>query len=167
MLKDADYWIEKLGLVAHPEGGYFCEAYKTAGQVAKECLSPGYPGPRSCASLIYYLLKGGRFSALHRLKSDEIWHFYAGSPLSLFVIGLDGNLAQRKLGGDPEKGEAFQVLVNGGEWFGAIVDEPESFTLAGCMVAPGFEYEDFELGARGELLKQYPEHRAIIEMLTW
>jgi uncharacterized protein len=165
-VKDADYWIKKLGLSEHPEGGYFVEAFKSDELIHGAGLPARYDGPRALASLIYYLLRSNEFSCFHRLKSDEIWHYYAGSSLTLFIIDDGGNLLQKKLGDDPEKGQAFQVLIRHGNWFGAIVDDPGSYTLAGCMVAPGFEYGDFQLGDRRELVELFPEHRFIIERLT-
>ncbi len=166
MPRDADYWIERLELAEHPEGGYFRQVYKSREQVSGDCLSGRYGGPRSLSSCIYYLLKGSQFSALHRLKSDEIWHFHAGSPLTLFVIDRDGVLTRRKLGTDPDGGEAFHGVIKAGGWFGATVDDPRSYSLVGCTVAPGFEYDDFELGGRDELLRRYPLHADVIERLT-
>ncbi|ABK18447.1 protein of unknown function DUF985 [Syntrophobacter fumaroxidans MPOB] len=165
-VKDAAYWIKKLGLSVHPEGGYFVQTFKSAEMIQGAGLPDRYGGPRAFASFIYYLLESNDFSCLHRLKSDEVWHYYAGSSLTLFIIDERGNLLQKKLGNDPEKGQSFQVFIRHGHWFGAIVDDSGSFTLAGCTVAPGFEYEDFKLGNRRELVELFPEHRFIIERLT-
>lgn len=118
------------------------------------------------ATAIYFLLPGDQFSALHRLRSDEVWHFYAGSSLTLHIIDPQGCLTQKKLGTNPDKGESFQVVVEAGCWFGATVDDPQGYALVGCTVAPGFEFEDFELGNRQQLLEQYPQHRELIERLT-
>lgn len=165
-MKDADYWIEKLELADHPEGGYFRRLHQSKEEISRDCLPPRFPGPRALSTSIIYLLKGSQFSALHRIKSDEIWHFYTGSSLTLYVIDPAGRLARMKLGNNPEKGEAFQRLVEAGCWFGATVDDPVSYSLMGCTVAPGFDFEDFELGSRKTLTDRYPRHRSVIERLT-
>ena len=113
-----------------------------------------------------FLLDGENFSALHRLQSDEIWHFYAGSTLVVHVIEEDGRYSQILLGNDAEAGEAFQAVVKAGCWFGSHVADWKSFAVVGCTVAPGFEFEDFEMAGREELARAFPEHRQIIERLT-
>jgi len=166
MERNADFWIEKLGLVEHPEGGYFCETYRSSDRIALDCLPARFTGARLVSTAIYYLLKSGQCSALHRLRADELWHHYAGSSLTLHLIEVSGGLSELKLGPDPRRGERFQVVVPAGRWFGATVDDPDSFSLVGCTVAPGFSPEDFELGRRDALLAQYPQHAALIERLT-
>ncbi len=166
MTRDAAYWIEKLHLAEHPEGGFFVRTYQAREVMGVECLPDRFPGARPFASSIYYLLKGDQFSGLHRIKSDEIWHFYEGSPLTIYVIDTAGGLIQMRLGRDYDAGERFQAVVRAGCWFGATVDDPGSYCLVGCTVAPGFEYEDFELGEQRELIEQYPQHRSIIMKLT-
>ncbi len=161
----AQYWIEHLQLQPHPEGGYYRETYRAEGRLLGCCLHE-HEGPRQLATAIYFLLAGDQFSALHRLRSDEMWHFYAGSPLTLHIIQPDGQLVQVRLGNNPANGESFQAVVKAGCWFGATVDDPEGYALVGCTVAPGFEFEDFELGDRQRLIEQYPQHREIIERLT-
>jgi predicted cupin superfamily sugar epimerase len=166
MERNADFWIEKLGLVEHPEGGYFCETYRSSDQIALDCLPARFTGARLVSTAIYYLLRGNQYSALHRLRADELWHHYAGSSLTLFLIDPSGTLSELRLGPDLSRGERFQVIVPAGRWFGATVDDPDSFSLAGCTVAPGFSPEDFELGTRDALLERYPQHAALIERLT-
>lgn len=166
MNKNAAYWIEKLGLSPHPEGGYFIQTYRSDESVRDGQLPRRFEGDRVFCTAIYYLLEGKQFSAFHRIKSDEIWHFYAGSSLTLYVIDRKGRLSRRKLGNAWENGEAFQVVVEAGAWFGASVDDPDSYALVRCTVAPGFEYEDFELAERRRLIKEYPQHQQIIERLT-
>jgi len=148
--RTAAYWIEKLQLLPHPEGGHYRETYR------KDPVS----------SAIFFLLQSGERSRLHRLKSDELWHFHVGSPLTLFLIHPGGRLETLSLGDSPEKGEVLQAVVPAGCWFGARVNEPDSFALIGCTVAPGFLFEDFELADRHELTRQFPQHRKIIEKLT-
>ncbi len=166
MKKTAKYWIDALNLKPHPEGGYFGEVYRSGEQITREALPERYTKAHAFATSIYFLLPGDQFSALHRLKSDEIWHFYLGSPVKISMILADGTLAERTLGPNPDNGQAFQTVIPHGCWFGARVLDVSGFALMGCTVAPGFEFDDFELGKRSELLKQFPQHKAIIQTLT-
>lgn len=166
MSKTADYWINKLQLQEHPEGGYFRETYRSDEILDADQLPDRYDTAHSFSTAIYYLLKGNQFSAFHRLKSDEVWHFYAGSSLTIHIISEAGEYAQIKLGDDFNAEEIFQAVIPAGSWFGATVDDKSSFTLVGCTIAPSFDFSDFELGNREKLLKQFPQHRAIIERLT-
>ncbi len=160
-MKPARHWIEKLFLVKHPEGGYYRETYRAAESIPQNGLPPRFSGLRAFSTAIYFLLPSGECSALHRIKSDEVWHFYAGNSLTIHVIDERGTYTQIKLGGD-----SFQAVVPAGCWFGATVDGPGSYALAGCTVAPGFDFADFELANRADLVALYPQHRAIIERLA-
>jgi predicted cupin superfamily sugar epimerase len=164
--KSAEYWIKNLALTPHPEGGYYNETFAASEKISIENLPGKYSGPRKIYTMIYFLLESHQVSHLHRLKSDEIWSFYTGSPLTIHVIEPDGNYIQKKMGPDFEKNESFQHLVRAGCWFGATVNEEASYTLVGCFVAPGFDYDDFELAKQEELSAKYPAHRSIIERLT-
>jgi predicted cupin superfamily sugar epimerase len=166
MTKFANYWITKLGLIAHPEGGYYRETYRASLSIAREALPAHFTGPRLVSTAIYFLLEGENFSAFHRLRSDELWHFYAGSPIVVHVIEEDGRHSEISIGNNPDEGETPQAVVKGGCWFASCVRDPESFALAGCTVAPGFDFEDFELGKRSDLVALYPQHRKLIEQLT-
>jgi len=166
MAKTAQYWINKINLIAHPEGGYYCETYRSQLSIAKEALQPEFTGSRLVSTAIYFLLEGENFSAFHRLRSDEIWHFYAGGTIAVHVIDPDGSYSKIQLGSDPQAGEVFQAVVKAGSWFASQVRDPKSFALAGCTVAPGFDFADFELGSRSELVKLYPQHRKLIEQFT-
>lgn len=166
MGSDAAYWIEKLGLSAHPEGGYWAQTYRSNEWILKECLPERFKAARRISSAIYYLLKSDQISALHRIKSDELWHFYAGSSLTIYAIDSMGELSRTRLGNNPEAGDSFQALVKAGCWFGAKVNVSESYSLVGCTVSPGFDYDDFEIANRCDLLARYPRHRSIIEELT-
>lgn len=164
--KDAAYWIQKLDLKPHPEGGYYRQTYRAELQLAREALPQQFTGPRPVSTAIYFLLEKDNFSAFHRLQSDELWHFYAGVALLVHVIDAEGRYSLLRLGSDPEADEALQAVVKAGCWFASEVTDCKSFALVGCTVAPGFDFEDFELAQRAELARNYPQHRKIIEKLT-
>lgn len=165
-MNDAAWWIQRLGLVEHPEGGCYRETYRSAETLGTDALPGRFREPRSFATAIYYLLRGDQFSALHRIRSDEIWHFYAGAGLVLVMLDEAGNLARAPLGPDPEKGESFQAVVPAGHWFGAMLNDSSGFALVGCTTAPGFEAADLEFADRAALIAHFPQHREIIERLT-
>jgi predicted cupin superfamily sugar epimerase len=166
MIKSAQYWIDKLNLIAHPEGGYYRETYRAELSIPKEALPSHFTGPRLVSTAIYFLLDGENFSAFHRLRSDELWHFYSGSPITVHVIEPDSGYSEIHLGNNPDTGEVLQAVVKAGGWFASRVRDRKSFALAGCTVAPGFDFADFELGKRAELVRLYPQHRELIESLT-
>ena len=166
MQKDAEYWINHLSLTPHPEGGYFRETYHSPEILPPESLPARYSSARVCSTAIYFLLKSGQVSKFHRLKSDEMWFYHAGSSLTVYVIEPDGTLHKILLGTALDKGEQPQVLIKYGVWFGANVNQENMYTLVSCTVAPGFDFDDFELATQGQLLADYPQHREIIEMLT-
>mgnify|MGYP006295252479 CR=1 FL=1 len=166
MMHTATYWIDKLKLTKHPEGGYFKEVYRSNEIVSKKGLPQRYNSFRSFSTSIYFLLKSGEFSAFHRLKSDEIWHFYEGVPLWIFILFPNGKLATVTLGQDPAKQQQFQVAIPKGAWFAAKPAEKGAFSLMGCTVAPGFDFDDFELARQEVLVKRYPQHEKIIRQLT-
>ena len=112
-------YINALELLRHPEGGWFRESYRSTEQFAADCLPQRFGGSRSLSTAIYFLLEQGDFSALHRIKSDELWHFYHGSALIIHTISPDGNYQQLSLGPDLAAGEHFQVMAPAGYWFGA------------------------------------------------
>jgi uncharacterized protein len=165
MTKDAKYWIQKLNLEPHPEGGFYRQTYKSDLVIPHNAL-PRFAGPRRASTAIYFLLQGKSFSAFHRLSSDELWHFYVGAPLLVHVIGKSGEYSKILLGNDPDAGETLQAVVKAGSWFASHVKDGKSFALVGCTVAPGFDFEDFELAKREELTRNYPHHRELIEQLT-
>ncbi|HZQ24673.1 MAG TPA: cupin domain-containing protein [Terriglobales bacterium] len=166
MLKDAKYWIEKLRLVPHPEGGYYRETYRADLLIPQSGLSPDFGGARPASTAIYFLLEHGAFSAFHRLRSDEVWHFYAGGPLTVCVIDQTGRYSETLLGSDPDDGQVPQSVVPAGCWFGSRLRGRDSYALVGCTVAPGFDFQDFELARRADLIRLYPQHRTVIETLT-
>ncbi|RMG66639.1 MAG: cupin domain-containing protein [Bacteroidetes bacterium] len=164
-MQDAAYWIEQLDLSGHPEGGYFRQVYQSDEQLMPAGLPARYEQARAAGTGIYFLLTEAGFSAFHRLQTDELWHYYTGTvPVDLWVIQPGGELAHLRLGPDPGAGMAFQLLVPRGTWFAA--ETPGGFALTGCTMAPGFDFADFELGARAALQAAYPKHAALIKRLT-
>jgi hypothetical protein len=159
----AEDWITHLRLEAHPEGGYFRRTY-TADRVLPTL--PDRAGSRPVATAIHYLLKSGQRSRLHRLKSDELWYFHAGSPLTVHILEPSGSYVCWLLGFDPVADQQLQIAIRTGCWFGATVVDSGSFSLISCAVAPGFDFADFELADRTTLTRQYPQHAALIERLT-
>jgi predicted cupin superfamily sugar epimerase len=150
-------WIKRLGLKKHPEGGYYKETYRSDIEVDAPA------GRRNAGTAIYYLLERGQFSAFHRIKSDEVWHFYAGSPLVLYVIDLQGRMKEITLG-RPGRSSVPQAVVRAGCWFAAA---PKGrYSLVGCTVAPGFDFRDFEMAERNELVLLYPKHSKVISRYT-
>lgn len=162
----AKHWIEKLQLEPHPEGGYFRQTYRSGVMIAREAMPPGFGGARAASTAIYFLLEDENFSAFHRLRSDEMWHFYAGSPLVVEVIEPAGTRSTILLGDGPDAGHVFQAVVRAGRWFASHVADWNGWALVGCTVSPGFDFEDFEMAKREELVRQLPQHRELIERLT-
>ncbi len=164
--KNASYWIEELRLEPHPEGGFFRQTYRSEMMLAEAALPAGFRGARAASTAIYFLMEQGSFSAFHRLRSDEVWHFYTGDALAVHVIEESGKYWRILLGHDTEAGQVFQAVVKSGCWFASEVAGRGSFGLVGCTVAPGFEFEDFEMAERAELANKYPIQRQLIERLT-
>lgn len=160
MTLTSSYWIEKLKLVKHPEGGYYRETYKSPIEIDEITK-------RSIATTIFYLIDHDDFSAFHKIDSDEIWHFYHGSSITLFIIDdTDGKLFTLVLGNNIEKKENLEVIVRNNFWFAAQVNDQYSYSLVGCTAIPGFEFKYFMLGKRDELISLYPENKKIIEKFT-
>jgi len=164
--KDSKYWIEKLQLQRHPEGGYFKEIYRSYEIIKKESLPERYSDERNFSTSIYFLLEKNDVSLFHRLKSDEIWHFYSGTSLTLYIIDKNGFLKKIVVGDNPDNGEVLQTVIKNGNWFAAKVNNPDSYSLIGCTVSPGFSFNDFELAKREDLIKLFPDHSDIIKMFT-
>jgi len=166
-MKTAAYWIEKLDLKQHPEGGYYKEVYRSNEEIGKIGLPERYSNARNFGTSIYFLLRSEECSSFHRIKSDESWHFYDGSALELLVLSKNGLLNSHLLGRDPDLGERLQITIPRNHWFGARVQQKDSYALLGCTVAPGFHFDDFELADRNKLTQQFPEHNKIIAKLTF
>ncbi|MBX2907593.1 MAG: cupin domain-containing protein [Taibaiella sp.] len=158
------YWIDKLSLTPHVEGGAFSEIYRSELLLPQNALTTEHHGPRNAMTSIYFLLEFGQFSAFHRIASDELWHHYDGGSLFIYEITPAGELKVHKLGVDSDASPF--TVIKAGSWFGSRVETASSYTLCGCTVAPGFDFADFELAGRNSLAQLYPEHKGIIEALT-
>lgn len=159
MTATAAYYVEQLGMLPHPEGGYFRQTYLSP-------LNVQTPrGERPVSTAIYYLLEQGDYSAFHTLKSDECWHFYAGGPLLLHIIYPSGEYACITLNGQLEQGGRLQYVVPAHTWFAAEPAPGSTFSLAGCTVSPGFVFDDFELARKASLSAAYPSHAKLISRL--
>lgn len=161
-----DQLVNKLNLLPHPEGGFYKEVYRSNNLISKELLSNQFSGDRSYCTSIYFLLTSDNFSAFHRIKQDEIWNFYSGSPLYVHVINKQGEYTCHEIGMDPENNLFPQLVVPAGAWFASSVKNKNDFSFVGCTVAPGFDFEDFELANRDDLINQFPAHKTIITQLT-
>jgi len=157
--------IETYQLLPHPEGGYYKETYRSEGKIDHSVLPAGFTGDRHYATAIYFLLEQGNFSAFHRIRSDECWHFYAGQTLHVYVIHPDGSLETITLGSNILEGECFQAVVPAGCWFASEPAPGTNYSFVGCTVAPGFDFADFELAEKASLLELYPQHRLLIQRL--
>ena len=160
---DANHIIKELDLNPHPEGGYFAETYRSNGIIP--ATSGLASGDRSVSTAIYYLLRSKDISRFHRIGSDEVWHHYMGTAVTLHIIHDDGLYEAKYVGKTLEDGEKPQCIIPAGAWFGATVDKESSYSLCGCTVAPGFDFDDFEMADRYRMLQAFPEHEAIIEKL--
>lgn len=163
-MKKRDQWINNLNMISHPEGGYYSVEYVSPHKITDKTLKVDFEGERALSSSIYFLIDEGNVSNFHRLKSDEIWYFHDGHPLTIAVISPDGSYSEHELGLDFEKNQRPQILVPAGSIFGSFTKT--DYSLVSCMVSYAFEFEDFELFDRKDLLTQYPEHEDIIRKLT-
>ena len=152
-----DFLIEKLQLQSHPEGGFYRETYRSKGVV-------DFGGERNFSTCIYFMLTSDGFSAFHRIRQDEIWHFYEGSAVLIHMISPEGDYSSVRVGADLAMGEEFHFVVPAEYWFAAEV--LGDYALVGCTVAPGFDFRDFELASRESLMSKYPTHKDVIEQFT-
>jgi predicted cupin superfamily sugar epimerase len=163
----AEELIRLLHLQPHPrEGGHFRETYRSADLLPAAALPPHYRSPRAASTAIYYLLTPNTCSALHRLGSDEIFHFYLGSPVRMLQLFPDGRGKEVILGPDLLQGQSVQVVVPREVWQGSVLEPGGAFALLGCTVAPGFEYADYESASRADLIIRYPNFKDLITRLT-
>ena len=165
-----------LKLEPHPrEGGWFCETYQSRATLPASAFAAfsepvQYDGPRRLSTAIYYLLEPDTFSEMHRLQSDEVFHFYCGSAVEMLQLWPDGRTQRVVIGDDFLAGQRPQLVIPRGVWQGSRLlptgAQPGSWALMGCTVSPGFEYADYETGTRSELAERYPQERALITALT-
>ena len=166
-MQTANEIIKKLDLKPLPEeGGYYKETYKSTAIAPARVLGVDADGDRSLATAIYYLLVPKSFSAIHRVKSDEIFHFYSGDPVEMIQIDPDGKLKKITLGSDILNGETPQVVVPAGSWQGSRLKPGGNWALLGTTVSPGFEFEDFELGDREKMSQLFPQHQNEVMQFT-
>ncbi len=161
---NARQWKDRLDLQPHPEGGFFRETYRSAEGIPVDSLPSRFPGDRVFSTAIYYLLETGQFSAFHRIRSDEMWHFYDGDPLEIVLLGGTTGTNSIRMGRDD--GCELQAVVPAGIWFAARCVPGSSFSLCGCTVAPGFDFADFEMADRDDLCRAFPADRELILTLT-
>ncbi len=164
--KTAQALIEKLGLEAHPEGGFFKETYRSAGVISQSDLGGDYTGSRNYSTAIYFMLTSDAFSAFHRIRQDEFWFFHQGAPITFHTITAEGDYTVQTIGNEIDKGHVPQLVVKGGDWFAAEIQDDNEFALVSCTVSPGFDFADFELATKKELTELYPLYADIISQLT-
>ncbi len=163
---EAQSIITRLDLQKHPEGGFFKEVYRSKESIPNSVLGTSFEGDRNYCTSIYFLLTSENFSAFHKINQDEIWHFYKGTCLHLHIITKDGTYHKVLIGNDLENGEVPQYVVKAGDWFAAEIPKDNSFAFVGCTVAPGFDFKDFVMPNRDELIAEFPNHKEIITQLT-
>jgi uncharacterized protein len=163
---DAETIIARLGLQPHPEGGFYRETYRSSEAIAAAALPPRYGTKRTLSTAIYYLLTPDSFSSLHRLQSDELFHFHLGDAVTMLQLHGDGRGETITLGHDILAGQQLQVVVPGGVWQGMFLTGGGHFALLSTTVSPGFDFADFEVGSREVLAVGYPRYAALIDRLT-
>ena len=165
MMNSSDY-VKALALAPHPEGGYYRETYRSRELIPQAALPGYFNGARNYSTAIYFLLEAGDFSAFHRIKSDECWHFYAGGALVIHVIKEDGNYYSVTLGNNLHERQHLQCVVPANHWFASEPAAGTTFSLVGCTVSPGFDFNDFEMAEAAVLCNQFPAHSSLIKKLT-
>ena len=165
MSSSASYWISHLQLIKHIEGGWYSEVYRSTLKVGHSVLPTAFNGDRNFCTHIYFLLEKGNYSAFHRIASDELWHFYQGDPLVIYEIDQEGKMLEHNLGNDPSKGQLLFCVIKAGNWFASRPDVNSEYSLVGCTVSPGFDFNDFEMAKESELLASYPQHAVLIQSL--
>ncbi len=158
--------VSKLNLQEHVEGGFYKETYRSEGIIKRGSTPEHFDGDRNYSTGIYFLLTSDNFSAFHRIKQDEMWHFYEGSSLTIHMIDEKGTYSFQRLGLDFNNHELPQFTVPKNTWFASEVEDPNTYCLAGCTVSPGFDFADFQLAERKELIESFPEHKEVIHRLT-
>ena len=163
-MRNKEYWIKNLDLLPHPEGGYYKETYRSELSINLESIEENRQGSRSLCTGIYFLLDKGNFSAFHRIKSDELWHFYAGDPITIHMIDQQGNYSAQDVGNNIDDGQVLQYLVPANTWFASEIKDDRSYALVGCTVSYGFDFNDFEM-ANKSLIEEFAEHSEVLSRL--
>jgi hypothetical protein len=158
----ASEYIEALNMQKHIEGGYYVETYRSQYSVPAENLDDGFSGKRNLMTSIYFLLEGKDISKLHKVRGDEIWFFHDGTPAIIEIINPNGAIDKMILGTDVKSGQLPQVIIPADTWFTAKIAEENSYILLACTVAPGFEFEDFELADPEKLVVEFPHLKEFI-----
>ncbi|MDE3251257.1 MAG: cupin domain-containing protein [Bacteroidota bacterium] len=156
--------VNHFQLMPHPEGGYYKETYRSSGFIHENALPDPFVGKRHFSTAIYFLLERGNFSAFHRIRSDELWHFYTGDPLIIHVLNPDGSYTKIQLG-NRDNDPCFQAMVPAGAWFASETAPGGQFSFVGCTVSPGFDFADFELAESASLMADFPDHAELIGRL--
>jgi len=157
-IQNADYWISQLNLIAHPEGGFYREVFRSRIEIFRKS---GTDLKQACTS-IYYLLKDGDYSGFHRLASDEIWYYHKGEPLFIYELTMTGTLITHEL--SDRKSGHLSIVIEAGSWFAAVIPSGKGYSLVSCAVAPGFNFNEFEMANKDELHRLFPEHSSIIDL---
>lgn len=163
-MNNVDFWIERLRLEPHPEGGFYREYYRASARLPG--TAPADAAGRSLCTAIYYLLERGRSSAFHRIRSDEIWHFHSGGPLLFYSVAPDGSFSSATLGADPTAGHALNIVAPAGHWIAAEPSPESLFSLVSCTASPGFEFRDLDMADPEQLISTCPAREALIRKLT-
>ena len=162
--KEVDKLVDLLQLQPHPEGGYFKETYRSEGFISSDDLAE-IDGNRNYSTAIYFLLTSDSFSAFHRIKQDELWHFYQGETILIHEIKPTGVYIKHQLGSQMEEGIFPQICISANSWFASEVSPEGKFGLVGCTVSPGFDFRDFELANATDLSAEFPKHKELISRL--
>jgi len=157
-IQNADYWIGQLNMIPHPEGGFYKEVFRSSIEILRKSTGDL---KQACTS-IYYLLQGKDYSAFHRLASDEIWYYHKGEPLHIYELTKNGLLITHELS-DHDTGH-LSIVIESGSWFAAAIPTGKEYSLVSCAVAPGFDFMEFEMAKKDELIRLFPDHRSIIEL---
>lgn len=150
-------------MLPHPEGGYYREVYRSEEIIKKDFLPGRYNEDRAFSTSIYYMLAGEQISHFHKLKSDEIWHFYLGSHLIIHMLDHKSGYEKIQVGNNLTNGEIPQLIIQKEKYFAAEVSDKNSFSLIGCTVSPGFDFNDFEFGTEEILISSFPEYTELIK----
>jgi uncharacterized protein len=164
-MKGIDYWIDNLGLQKHPEGGYFKETYRSDEIIEKSALPSRYSGNRAVSTAIYFMVTTDCPSKFHKVNSDEFWFFHDGGRLKIFILHPDGKHEICLFGRNLDNSEHPQIMIPKNTWFAACTHECDYVVLS-CTVAPGFDFDDFQLAERKVLLDSYPQHSELILKLS-